>query len=256
VGRPNEPGHRKVARMAVMKTVERGLDDLVRRYALPAGALAALRALLELLAADPTAPTALRDPQEVLEDHLADALVALDLEPVRAAETVADLGSGAGVPGLPLAIAKPSAAFALIESNGRKCDFIARASAISGLRNVEVINERVERWRDGMDRFELVTARALAPLAVVVEYAAPLLSKGGSLIAWRGMRDPGVESAAMTAARALGLAAVEVKAVRPYAGARWRHLHVFVKEKPTPPSFPRRPGMARKRPLGQRAQPV
>lgn len=239
-----------------MKTVERRLDELVHRYALPAGALAAFRELLELLVTDPTAPTALRDPQKVLEDHLADALVALDLEPVRAAETVADLGSGAGVPGLPLAIAKPSAAFALIESNGRKCDFIARASTTCGLRNVEVINDRVEAWRDGMDRFELVTARALAPLAVVAEYAAPLLSQGGSLIAWRGMRDPAIESAATTAARALGLAVVEVRAVRPYAGARSRHLHVFVKEKPTPPSFPRRPGIARKRPLGQRAQPV
>ena len=239
-----------------MKTVEQGLDELVRRHALPSSALTALRALLELLAADPTAPTALRDPQNVLQDHLADALVGLELEPVRAAETVADLGSGAGVPGLPLAIAKPSAAFALIESNGRKCDFIARAAATCGLRNVEVINERVEAWRDGMGCFELVTARALAPLAVVAEYAAPLLSPGGSLIAWRGMRDPAVEGAATTAARALGLAVVEVKAVQPYAGARWRHLHVFVKEKATPPSFPRRPGMARKRPLGQRAQPV
>jgi 16S rRNA (guanine527-N7)-methyltransferase len=242
--------------MASMKTVERGLDELVHRYALPAGALAALRGLLDLLATDPSAPTALRDPKKVLEDHLADALVALDLEQVRAAETVADLGSGAGVPGLPLAIAKPDAAFTLIESNGRKCDFIARASAASGLRNVEVINERVEAWRDGVNRFELVTARALAPLAVVAEYAAPLLSHGGSLIAWRGMRDPGIESAATTAAGALGLAMVEVRPVRPYAGARWRHLHVFVKEKPTPPSFPRRPGIARKRPLGQRAQPV
>jgi 16S rRNA (guanine527-N7)-methyltransferase len=242
--------------MASMKTVERGLDELVHRHALPAGALAALRELLDLLVTDPSAPTALRDPKKVLEDHLADALVALDLEPVRAAETVADLGSGAGVPGLPLAIAKPSATFTLIESNGRKCDFIARASAACGLHNVEVINERVEAWRDGIDRFELVTARALAPLAVVAEYAAPLLSHGGSLVAWRGMRDPDIESAATTAARALGLAGVEVRPVRPYAGARWRHLHVFVKEKPTPPSFPRRPGIARKRPLGQRAQPV
>jgi 16S rRNA (guanine527-N7)-methyltransferase len=239
-----------------MKTAERGLDELVDRYALPAGALVALQALLELLVTDPTAPTALREPQKVLEDHLADALVALELEPVRAAKTVADLGSGAGIPGLPLAIAKPSAAFAFIESNRRKCDFIARASAVSRVRNVEVINERVEAWRAGMDRFELVTARALAPLAVVAEYAAPLLSQGGSLIAWRGMRDPDIEGAATTAARALGLAVVEVRAVRPYAGAKWRHLHVFVKEKPTPPSFPRRPGIARKRPLGQRAQRV
>ena len=239
-----------------MKTAQSGLDELVRRYSLPGGARKALQALLELLAADPTAPTALREPQKALHDHLADALVSLELEAVRAAETVADLGSGAGVPGLPLAIAKPTARFALIESNGRKCEFIERAAATCGLRNVEVISERVEAWRDGTGRFELVTARALAPLAVVAEYAAPLLSQGGSLIAWRGMRDPAAERAATVAARALGLTVGEVKAVQPYAGARWRHLHVLTKEKPTPASFPRRPGMARKRPLGERAQPV
>jgi 16S rRNA (guanine527-N7)-methyltransferase len=233
-----------------MKAEQRGLDDLVRRYTLPGTAREALQTLLELLAADPTAPTALREPDRVLHDHLADALVSLELEPVRAAETVADLGSGAGVPGLPLAIAKPTAAFALVESNGRKCEFIERATATCGLRNVEVINERVEAWRDGAQRFELVTARALAPLAVVAEYAAPLLSHQGSLIAWRGLRDSAAEDAATVAARTLGLTVGEVRAVRPYDGARWRHLHVFIKEKPTPPSFPRRPGMARKRPLG------
>ena len=239
-----------------MKTALSGLDGLVRRYALPREARKALQALRELLAADPSAPTALREPQKVLHDHLADALVSLELEPVRTAKTVADLGSGAGVPGLPLAIAKPTAAFALIESNRRKCEFIERAVATCGLRNVEVINERVEAWPGGTERFELVTARALAPLAVVAEYAAPLLLHGGSLVAWRGVRDPAAEGSATVAAGMLGLTVGEVKAVQPYAGARWRHLHVFTKEKPTPPSFPRRPGIARKRPLGERAQPV
>jgi 16S rRNA (guanine527-N7)-methyltransferase len=239
-----------------MKTSDRRIDDLIRRYALPPSAAQPLRSLLAALTGDPTAPTALRHPQRVVEDHLADALVALELETVRAAATVADLGSGAGVPGLALAIAKPSAEFALVESNGRKCAFISRAVAACGLRNVEVVNARAEAWAAGMGRFELVTARALAPLAVVAEYAAPLLVKGGQLIAWRGMRDPTGETAATIAAQELGLAMLEVKRVQPYAGARWRHLHVFAKEKPTPAAFPRRPGMARKRPLGQPTQSV
>src|SRR5436309_4925082 len=171
-----------------MNTLERRIDELVRRYALPASARTSLQALLEVLAQDPAAPTALRDPQKVLEDHLADALVALDFGPVRAAATVADLGSGAGVPGLPLAIAKPTAEFALVDSNGSKCAFIARAAAACGVRNVKVVNERAEAWRGGMDRFELVTARALAPLAVMVEYAAALLLPGGGLGAVRRVR--------------------------------------------------------------------
>jgi 16S rRNA (guanine527-N7)-methyltransferase len=235
-----------------VSSANRGLGELAALYALPDGALDRLRSLLALLAEDPTAPTALRNRDQILDDHLADALVALTLEPVRAAATVADIGSGAGVPGLPLAIAKPTARFALVESNGRKCGFIARAVAACRLGNVEVVNARVEEWRDGIGRFELVTARALAPLAVVAEYAAPLLSEGGRLIAWRGMRDTVAEAAATVAARQLGLRSEAVHPVQPHAGARWRHLHSFLKARPTPPAFPRRPGMARKRPLGQR----
>lgn len=239
-----------------MSRLERGIEELVGRWSLPPPAGNQLQELLELLAEDPAVPSALRDREEVLEDHLADALVALALEPVRTAATVADIGSGAGVPGLPLAIASPEAEFALVESNGRKCSFIARAAAACGVDNVEVVNARAEAWAGGGGRFELVTARALGPLAVVVEYAAPLLLRGGRLIVWRGGRDANAEGAAAAAARQLGMAAVAIEPVQPYTGAKRRHLHVFAKEKPTPPGFPRRPGVARKRPLGQRAQSV
>ncbi len=239
-----------------MSRLERRIDELVRRWSLLPSAGDQLRALLEVLAEDPAAPTAVHDREGVLEDHLADALVALAVEPVRTAATVADIGSGAGVPGLPLAIAKPRAEFALVESNGRKCSFISRAAAACGVANVEVVNARAEAWAAGTERFELVTARALAPLAVVVEYAAPLLVRGGRVIVWRGARDPAAEAAATAAAQQLGLAAVGIEPVQPYPGAKRRHLHVFAKEKPTPPGFPRRPGVARKRPLGQGAQSI
>lgn len=230
-----------------------GIEELVGRWALPPCAGDQLQVLLDLLAQDPAAPSALRDRERVLEDHLADALVALALEPVRAAATVADIGSGAGVPGLPLAIAKPEAEFALVESNRRKCSFIARATAACKVHNVEVVNARAEAWASGDRRFELVTARALGPLAVVVEYAAPLLVQGGRLIVWRGGRDTAAEAAAIAAAQQLGMAAVAIEPVQPYAGTKRRHLHVFAKRDPTPSGFPRRPGAALKRPLGRRA---
>lgn len=239
-----------------MSRLERRIAELVRRWSLPAAAGGQLQVLLEVLAEDPAAPTALRDRERVLDDHLADALVALGLGPVRTAATVVDIGSGAGVPGLPLAIAKPRAEFTLVESNGRKCSFIARAAAACGLVNVDVVNARVEAWTADGGRFELVTARALAPLAVVVEYAAPLLVQGGRVIAWRGGRDPTAEAAATAAAHQLGLAAAAIEPVQPYPGAKRRHLHVFAKEKPTPAGFPRRPGVARKRPLGQGAHSI
>jgi 16S rRNA (guanine527-N7)-methyltransferase len=232
-----------------------GVEQLVSRYALPADALGALQALLELLVNDPTAPTAVRAPDAIVEKHFADALVALELEPVRTASTIADLGSGAGIPGLPLAVARPSTAVALVESSGRKAAFLERAVAACRLSHVSVINVRVEAWPAGLENFELVTARAVAPLAVVVEYAAPLLVLGGHLVAWRGKRDQDEETAALAAARELAMEPLRPLRVEPYPGSRSRHLHAFLKAAPTPAGFPRRPGIARKRPLGRRSPP-
>jgi 16S rRNA (guanine527-N7)-methyltransferase len=230
--------------------ISRGLADLVARYALPSGATARLEALLARLTDDPHAPTTLRDPVTAMRDHLADSLVALELPRVRQATRVADLGAGAGLPGLPLAIALPSAAVFLVESNGRKCDFLRRAAEACGAVNATVVHARAEEWTDGLGDCDLVTARALAPLAVVAEYAAPLLTIGGALIAWRGRREPVDEAAAGRAAPELGLEMGAPLAVTPYPGVLHRHLHVLVKTGPTPRRFPRRAGMARKRPLG------
>ena len=94
-----------------------------------------------------------------------------------------------------------------------------------------------------------MTARALASLPVLCEYAAPLLADGGVLVAWKGAVDPAEDADGLAAAEALGLRREEVRAVEPYAGAEHRTLHVLRKIAPTPPGYPRRPGMAVKRPL-------
>jgi 16S rRNA (guanine527-N7)-methyltransferase len=208
--------------------------------------------LHRLLVADPLAPTAVRDPAKVIDDHLADALVALELGPVRTARAVADLGSGAGVPGLPLAIALPDAEVALVESAARKCVFLERAVAACGITNARVVHARAEAWPEGLGAFDLVTARALASPDVVVEYAAPLLTLGGTLVAWRGRRDPAAEDAGGRAAATLGLEPAGIVPVRPYRAAQSRHLHLMSKVTSTPLGFPRRPGTALKRPLGAR----
>jgi 16S rRNA (guanine527-N7)-methyltransferase len=230
--------------------VGRALAELAATYGLSAGAGPRLRALLTALTGDPHAPTTLRDPMTAVRDHVADSLVALKLPAVRVAARIADLGAGAGLPGLPLAIALPAATVMLVESNGRKCDFLRRTGEACGVSNAPVVHARAEEWADGLGQCDLVTARALAPLAVVAEYAAPLLAVDGALVAWRGRREPEVEAAAARAADELGLEVRVPLAVTPYAGALHRHLHVLVKTGPTPARFPRRPGMARKRPLG------
>lgn len=227
------------------------LDELAARFGLSAHQVSLLRAYGGSLAHDDRAPTTVREPAAVAADHLADALVALEIPALATAGLVADLGAGAGVPGIPLAIAAPHAQLKLVEGNGRKCAFMTSVVTALELPNAEVVHARAETWDDGRGCMDIVTARALAPLDVVAEYAAPLLKVGGALIAWRGQREEAAELDAARAAEILGLEVQPPLHVVPYPGALNRHLHVLIKREPTPARFPRRDGVARKRPLGR-----
>lgn len=227
----------------------RRLGDLGTRFALPEGAVVALDALLTLIASDPTAPTKLTQPHVAVDSHIADALVALELAQVHGARRIADLGSGAGFPGLVLAAALPGAFVTLVESSAKKCVFLTRAAEAMGLTNVAAVASRAESWAEGREACDLVTARAVAPLNVLVEYAAPLLVRGGALVAWKGRRDPTEEADGDAAAGATGLSAAQAQAVHPWDGAEHLHLHVYEKVASTPNRYPRRPGMASKRPF-------
>jgi len=209
-----------------------------------------LAAILAVLEEDEHAPSAIRARAQAAEVHVADSLAALELDPVRAARQIADLGSGAGFPGVALAVALPRAEVSLVESHQRRCAFLERMCAAAAVENARVVCARAEEWRDGLSRNDVVVARALAPQPVVLEYAAPLLRLGGTLIDWRGMRVGEQDEAGDRAASLLGLSRVEVRRVTPFVGARHHHLHVFVKAGETPSRFPRRAGVARKRPLG------
>jgi 16S rRNA (guanine527-N7)-methyltransferase len=230
--------------------VARRLGGLAERYGLKASQIGQLRCLLEVLASDPHAPSTVTQPQQAVEVHLADSLAGLEIDPVRDASRVADIGSGAGFPGIPLAIALPAVATTLLESSRRRCEFIERACSAAGVVNAAVVTTRAEAWSptDGLQ--DVVTARAVAPLAVLCEYAAPLLRLGGTLVVWRGHRDRDAEEAAERAAGELGLESRPAVRSEPYPGSQERHLHVYVKVGPTPARFPRRPGIASKRPLG------
>ncbi|MDX6720355.1 MAG: rRNA (guanine527-N7)-methyltransferase [Solirubrobacteraceae bacterium] len=225
------------------------LAALAERFELPEGAAPALGALLATLAADPTAPTKITDPATAVDAHIADALVALELDEVRRARRIADLGSGSGFPGLVLAAALPEAQVALVESSAKKCAFLTRTARAMGLTNVEAVALRAESWSAGIGQCDLVTARAVAPLPVLVEYAAPLLVADGALVAWKGRRDTVEEADGEAGAAATGLALTEIRPVRPWDGAEHLHLHVYLKVGFTPSRYPRRPGMACKRPL-------
>jgi 16S rRNA (guanine527-N7)-methyltransferase len=225
------------------------LTELARRYGLGIREVAQLERLLRILWREEGAPTSVRAPEQALETHLADSLIALELAPVRSARTIVDLGSGAGFPGLALAVALPSSDAHLLESQRRKCAYLQAVVAELGLANAHVVHARAEEWNGGRQRNDVALARALAPAPVVLEYAAPLLRRGGVLVDWRGRRSPREERHALRAAAELGLKLQEIRHVLPFPAARDRHLHVYVKVAETPSRFPRRAGVARKRPL-------
>jgi 16S rRNA (guanine527-N7)-methyltransferase len=227
-----------------------GLTQLAVRYELEAWQLDRLGVLLDGISGDPRSPTTVRDPDEALRQHLADSLVGLEVEGLRVAGKMADLGSGAGLPGLALAIALPDTEVRLVESQASKCAYMAALSAKLELTNVRIACTRAEEWVEGIGEHDLIVSRALAAQQVVVEYAAPLLDMGGLLVEWRGRRQPSDEAAAARAAEELGLRLLETRRVEPFEGALDRHLHVFEKVASTPGRFPRRAGLARKRPLG------
>lgn len=225
------------------------MADLAAHHGLSDGQIDQLSSILAAVATDKLAPTTVREPLRALDVHLADSLVALELEVVRDAVRIVDIGAGAGFPGLPLAVALPRAEVKLVESRERKCGFIEGLVEGGAIQNAEVVYARAEEWAEGRGAHDLAVARAVGPQPVVLEYAAPLLRLGGALVDWRGRRDPEEERSAIAAADLLGLRLQSIQHVQPYEGVRDHHLHVYLKVEETPERFPRRAGMARKKPL-------
>jgi 16S rRNA (guanine527-N7)-methyltransferase len=233
------------------------LDALVARYRLGTAAAGQIARILEALKAEPDPHTTVSEPQAALEVHVADGLSGLEVPELAHARRIADIGAGAGFPGLVLGVALPHAQVDLVESAGRKTAVVDRLIQAGDVSNARSITTRAEELGavpgavgGGREAYDAVTARAVGSLAVLVEYAAPLLREGGVLVAWKGARDADEEAAGAEAARQVGMAAEAVLSAQPFDASENRHLHVFRKISSTPPGFPRRPGMASKRPLG------
>jgi 16S rRNA (guanine527-N7)-methyltransferase len=237
----------RAARLAL----ERALDP--DRLALPPGfADAAERFVALLLDANRRLNlTRVVEPEAVARLHLLDSLAGLPIVDAAGPRKALDLGSGAGVPGLVLAIARPDVAWTLVDSVRKKADALRSFVASLGLPNVEVLAERAETaGRDPARReaYDLVTARACAALPVLVEYALPLVAVGGTLLAWKGRLADAELDAGRDAARLLG---GDAPAVRPtgFAELGEHRFVVVTKSRPTPAAYPRRPGEPARRPL-------
>ena len=172
--------------MTPRAALERGLDELA--LVLPASAAEQLLAYAELLMKWNRTYnlTAIRDPLEMVSRHLLDSLAVLPHLPMTDDATLADVGSGAGLPGIPLAIARGAWRVALNDSSQKKAAFLRQAAIELGLRNIDVHEGRVEAWRPAA-RFAVVISRAFSDLAEFLAKCRHLVAPGGVLAAMKGV---------------------------------------------------------------------
>src|SRR5215204_1048451 len=194
-----------------------------------------------------------RDEDRIMLNHILDSLSCFLYEPFSNARRLVDVGSGGGLPGIPIKIMEPELATALVESTGKKARFLQYAVDSLSLEGVEVANTRAEelgRTQAHRGAYEIVTSRAVARLAVVAEYCVPLLEIGGRAIAMKGWLEAEELEEGSRAVDTLGASVVEIVKVPmlPEVGEKERNLVILEKLRETPALYPRRAGVAVRRP--------
>ncbi len=211
-----------------------------------------LRPVLELLEEERASVSSVTDPARAWRVHVEDSLTGLEVAELarRDVSRILALGLGFLVSYWPIAL--PESQVDLIESVGRKCEFIQRAIEAAGIPNatVSTLDRRSSHVGEQRDSYDAVTARAVGRLSTLAELASPLLKENGVLVAWKGKRDPDEERQLERAADQLAMHPEQILDVGDRAGSKHRHLHVISKLRATPEGLPRRPGMAKKRPRG------
>ncbi len=196
-----------------------------------------------------------RDEREILLEHILDSLSCFLFKPLGEAERLADVGSGGGLPGLPIKLVAPHVRVTLVEGTAKKARFLRRTLETMSLDGATVLNERAEevgRAGEHREGYDVTTARAVARLAVVAEYCVPLLRVGGHAVFMKGRLDREEISQGQRAAEKLGAEVAEIiPAPRlPEIGEKQRSLVIVRKVGETPNRYPRSVGVPAKRPLG------
>jgi len=210
--------------------------------------------------------TAMRSPEQIMRGLFLDSLTILPAlralpggPDLNAGCSLVDVGTGAGVPGLPLEIMSPRWQALLIESTAKKAAFVRRVAGELDLENVVVLPRRAEevgRMPEWRDRADICVARAVAPLPALIELCAPLVHPDGLMLFPKGEDVQSELSASREACAALRVRLERVHVTSPYLGlGEHRAIAILRKVGPTPPGYPRRVGLATSRSLGSPARP-
>ena len=197
--------------------------------------------------------TAVRDRDEALQKHIADSLSCDFMEEYEAAENVIDIGTGAGFPGVPLAIVSPDKKFTLVYSLNKRLRIIDELTGELGIKNVTTVHGRAEdvgKSKEHREQYDICVSRAVASLDVLCEWCLPLVKKGGYFVAYKGENVSRETEDAANAIKLLGGKIAEIRKVQTEEESISGHVLVMIKKvKNTPSKYPRQAGQAKKNPL-------
>ena len=197
--------------------------------------------------------TAVRDRDEALQKHIADSLSCDFMEEYEAAENVIDIGTGAGFPGVPLAIVSPDKKFTLVDSLNKRLRIIDELTGELGIKNVTTVHGRAEdvgKSKEHREQYDICVSRAVASLDVLCEWCLPLVKKGGYFVAYKGENVSRETEDAANAIKLLGGKIAEIRKVQTEEESISGHVLVMIKKvKNTPSKYPRQAGQAKKNPL-------
>ena len=187
--------------------------------------------------------TAITEPEAVIKKHFCDSLLPLSLPHLTEGRCCVDVGSGAGFPGIPIGIMRPDLQITLLDSLGKRVEFLSMICRELSLENCRAVKSRAEDAKEYRESFDVAFSRGVARLSVLSEYCLPLVKKGGVMIALKSLSARDEAAEATHAAEVLGGRICGV------FGGEERNAVVIEKVLPTPEKYPRRAGIPEKRPL-------